>query len=52
MDQITTALEKEHKALTKVKYINTKVKYINKVQLGRYKIDTWYFLPYFEKYGK
>ena len=26
--------------------------YLNKVQLGNYKIDTWYFSPYPEEYGK
>ena len=45
MDPTTAALEKEHEALTKVKYIN-------KVQLGKYEIDTWYFSPYPEEYGK
>ena len=36
MDPTTAALEKEHEALTKV----------NKVQLGKYELDTWYFSPY------
>lgn len=45
MDPTTAALEKEHEALTKVKYIN-------KVQLGKYEVDTWYFSPYPEEYGK
>ena len=45
MDPTTAALEKEHEALTKVKYIN-------KVQIGRYEIDAWYFSPYPEEYGK
>ena len=38
-------LEKEHEALTKVKYID-------RVQIGKYEIDTWYFSPYPEEYGK
>jgi len=28
------------------------VKYIDKVQIGKYEIDTWYFSPYPEEYGK
>ncbi|XP_063220183.1 histone acetyltransferase KAT8-like [Bacillus rossius redtenbacheri] len=45
MDPTTAALEKEHEAITKVKYID-------KLQFGRYEIDTWYFSPYPEEYGK
>jgi hypothetical protein len=30
----------------------TKVKYIDKIQIGKYEIDTWYFSPYPEEYGK
>nr|CAD7591165.1 unnamed protein product [Timema genevievae] len=45
MDPTTAALEKEHEAITKVKYID-------RVQIGRYEIDTWYFSPYPEEYGK
>ena len=45
MDPTTAALEKEHEALTKVKYVN-------KIQIGKYEIDTWYFSPYPEEYGK
>jgi hypothetical protein len=30
----------------------TKVKYIDKIQIGRYEIDAWYFSPYPEEYGK
>ncbi|KAL7648404.1 UNVERIFIED_CONTAM: hypothetical protein RMT77_000310 [Armadillidium vulgare] len=45
MDPTTAALEKEHEAITKVKYID-------KVHFGRYEIDTWYFSPYPEEYGK
>jgi len=45
MDPTTAALEKEHEALTKVKYID-------RIQIGRFEIDTWYFSPYPEDYGK
>ena len=45
MDPTTAALEKEHKALTKVKYID-------KIQIGCYEIDAWYFSPYPDDYGK
>ena len=45
MDPTTAALEKEHETLTKVKYIN-------KIQIGRYEIDAWYFSPYPDEYGK
>nr|ACO15537.1 Probable histone acetyltransferase MYST1 [Caligus clemensi] len=45
MDPTTAALEKEHEALTKVKYID-------RIQFGKYEIDTWYFSPYPEEYGK
>eukprot|EP00091_Calanus_sinicus_P011783 TRINITY_DN2658_c0_g1_i5.p1 TRINITY_DN2658_c0_g1~~TRINITY_DN2658_c0_g1_i5.p1 ORF type:complete len:395 (-),score=133.85 TRINITY_DN2658_c0_g1_i5:58-1242(-) len=45
MDPTTAALEKEHEALTKVKYID-------RIQIGRFEIDTWYFSPYPEEYGK
>lgn len=44
MDPTTAALEKEHEAITKVKYID-------RVQIGNYEIDTWYFSPYPEEYG-
>lgn len=30
----------------------TKVKFINKIQLGRYEVDTWYFSPYPDEYGR
>jgi len=30
----------------------TKVKYIDKAQIGKYEIDTWYFSPYPDEYGK
>lgn len=45
MDPTTAALEKEHEAITKVKYID-------RIQIGRFEIDTWYFSPYPEEYGK
>uniref|UniRef100_A0A915HH89 Histone acetyltransferase n=1 Tax=Romanomermis culicivorax TaxID=13658 RepID=A0A915HH89_ROMCU len=45
MDPTTAALEKEHEQITKVKYID-------RVQFGKYEIDTWYFSPYPEEYGK
>jgi len=45
MDPTTAALEKEHETLTKVKYID-------RIQIGRFEIDTWYFSPYPEDYGK
>jgi len=45
MDPTTAALEKEHEAITKVKYID-------KIQMGKYEIDTWYFSPYPEEYGR
>lgn len=45
MDPTTAALEKEHEQITKVKYID-------KVQIGRFEIDTWYFSPYPEEYGR
>ncbi|CAG7723688.1 unnamed protein product [Allacma fusca] len=45
MDPTTAALEREHEAITKVKYID-------KCQVGRFEIDTWYFSPYPEEYGK
>ncbi|KXJ27871.1 histone acetyltransferase KAT8 [Exaiptasia diaphana] len=45
MDPTTAALEKEHEAITKIKYID-------KAQFGKYEIDTWYFSPYPEEYGK
>lgn len=37
--------EKEHEAITKVKYID-------KLRIGRFEIDTWYFSPYPDEYGK
>ncbi|XP_065176270.1 histone acetyltransferase KAT8-like [Sycon ciliatum] len=45
MDPTTAALEKEHEAITKIKYVD-------KVQFGRFEIDTWYFAPFPDEYGK
>jgi len=45
LDPTTAILEKEHEELTKVKYID-------KIQLGKYEIDTWYFSPFPDEYGK
>jgi len=45
MDPTTAALEREHEAITKVKYVD-------KVQFGKYEIDAWYFSPYPDDYGK
>uniref|UniRef100_UPI00398F3732 histone acetyltransferase KAT8 n=1 Tax=Pristiophorus japonicus TaxID=55135 RepID=UPI00398F3732 len=45
MDPTTAALEKEHEAITKVKYVD-------KIQIGNYEIDAWYFSPFPEDYGK
>jgi len=45
MDPTTAALEKEHEAITKVKYVD-------RIQIGKYEIDTWYFSPYPDEYGK
>jgi len=39
MDPTTAALEKEHEELTKIKYID-------RIQIGKYEIDTWYWSPY------
>lgn len=40
-----TALEKEHEEITKVKNIQ-------KIELGKYEIDTWYFSPYPEEFSQ
>lgn len=45
MDPTTAALEKEHEAITKVKYIDT-------LRIGQFEIDTWYFSPYPDEYRK
>ena len=28
------------------------MKYIDKIQIGKYEIDAWYFSPYPDEYGK
>ena len=33
-------------------YSKFQVKYIDRVQIGKHEIDTWYFSPYPEEYGK
>lgn len=45
MDPTTAALEREHEAITKVKYVD-------KIQFGRFEIDAWYFSPFPDDYGK
>lgn len=45
MDPTTALLEKEHEAITKVKFID-------KLRIGKFEIDTWYFSPYPDDYGK
>ncbi|XP_074604811.1 histone acetyltransferase KAT8-like [Brevipalpus obovatus] len=45
MDPTTAALEREHEAITKVKYVD-------RIQFGKYEIDAWYFSPFPEDYGK
>uniref|UniRef100_T1J7N6 Histone acetyltransferase n=1 Tax=Strigamia maritima TaxID=126957 RepID=T1J7N6_STRMM len=45
MDPTTAALEKEHEAITKVKYVD-------RIQIGKYEIDAWYFSPFPEEYGR
>lgn len=45
MDPTTAALEKEHEAITKIKYVH-------KIQFGKYEIDAWYFSPFPDEYGK
>lgn len=45
LDPDTAILEKEHEEMTKVKYID-------KIVFGKYEIDTWYFSPYPDEYGK
>lgn len=30
----------------------TKVKYVDKIQIGNFEIDAWYFSPFPEDYGK
>jgi len=45
MDPTTAALEKEHEAITRVKYIDS-------IEMGKYEIDTWYYSPYPDEYSK
>lgn len=45
MDPQTAALEREHEAITKVKYVD-------RIQLGKYEIDSWYFSPFPDEYGR
>jgi len=45
MDPTTAALEREHEAITKVKYVN-------RIQFGKFEIDAWYFSPFPDDYGK
>lgn len=45
MDPTTAALEREHEAITKVKYVD-------RIQFGKYEIDAWYFSPFPEDFGK
>lgn len=45
MDPTTAALEREHEAITKVKYVD-------RIQFGKYEIDAWYFSPFPEEYGR
>lgn len=45
MEEQMAALEKEHKEVTKVKHIEH-------IRYGNYEIDTWYFSPYPNDYGK
>jgi len=43
MDPTSAALEKEHEE-------NTKVKHIDKVQFGKFEVDTWYYSPFPEEF--
>lgn len=45
MDFIIVVLEKEYEVIIKVKYVD-------KIYIGNYEIDVWYFLLFFEDYGK
>lgn len=45
MDPTTAALEREHEAITKVKYVD-------RIQFGKYEVDAWYFSPFPDDYGK
>jgi len=43
-DPVQAALEKEHEEFTKVKNIQ-------KIQFGKYEVETWYFSPYPEEFS-
>ncbi|KAL6058153.1 Antigen peptide transporter 2 [Balamuthia mandrillaris] len=43
-DHKLSALEKEHEEITKVKNIQ-------KIEIGKFEVDTWYFSPYPEEYS-
>jgi len=45
MESPMVSLENEFEKLTKIKHIE-------KIQLGQYEIDTWYFSPYPKEYQK
>ncbi|EDQ85817.1 uncharacterized protein MONBRDRAFT_28848 [Monosiga brevicollis MX1] len=45
VDATTAALELEHEK-------HTKVKFVNRIYFGVYAMDTWYFSPYPDEYGK
>ena len=30
----------------------TRIKYVDKIEIGKYEIDTWYFSPFPDEYGK
>lgn len=45
MDPTTAALEREHEAITKVKYVD-------RIQFGKYEVDAWYFSPFPDDFGK
>ena len=45
MDPTTAALEREHEAITKVKYVD-------RIQFGKFEVDAWYFSPFPEDFGK
>ncbi|VDN03964.1 unnamed protein product, partial [Thelazia callipaeda] len=45
LEEERNALEKEHEEVTRVKHIE-------RIRYGNYEIDTWYFSPYPDEYGK
>lgn len=51
-NQLMNELDPEAAELEKEREELTKVKYIERIQLGKYEIDTWYFSPYPDVYGK